>query len=692
MRKQMLPMKLPPLLPPNSPSSNFNTTVTYTAQQYGLIIPPGSHPFVINPTTPPAQANAAGANATPSTGNEDQEEPLYVNAKQYHRILKRRAARAKLEAENKIARGRKKYLHESRHKHAMRRPRGPGGRFLTAAEIAEMERKKKEEMSGGAAPMDLDPQQKATTNITNIMPLVENGFEMDIETLDLEELTDQESLHEVVQSVRHSKRCIIITGAGISCSGGIPVSTLFSRRDFRNDFRSSDGLYNMIRSKYPGTFRSGKDLFDANLLHNESSIKAFHAFMGLLREYVVRAKPTPTHHFMKKLYDQGKLLRVYTQNIDNLEESVGLNVNWQADSRGAKVIQLHGSMEELKCNSCNESFEFEVYHCEIFKQGESPECPACEERESERQRQGKRKHTIGRLKPNILLYGDSHPQGEQIGEIAARDEEKSDCLIIMGTSLRIPGVKRLIKQFAKGVHTRNGKVILVNATDVARKEWQSYIDYQIIGTSDEWVRLVEENHLEVAATSSQNVNKNRETAQTYTDLFGETTPLTQSASSSSANRVPSPSQNQKFKDLLVFEERLKQNFHKLSKQQQKYEAILGFNCCLILLCSYLVFFNKFENEKLYFMCKLCLLATISYIAVFFLSGQYTEKISVGQKYVPQCNRALRAFNVHFNRDNKGELTFYRKVPKKFQEGFEKYRKLYVLKKRKAKEKEIDEAS
>lgn len=113
----------------------------------------------------PAQAPQHPQSPELVAGGGAEESPLYVNAKQFHRILKRRVARQRLEEALRLtSKGRKPYLHESRHNHAMRRPRGPGGRFLTADEVAEIERKQAEGEEGGAEPATATPAKQGSTS------------------------------------------------------------------------------------------------------------------------------------------------------------------------------------------------------------------------------------------------------------------------------------------------------------------------------------------------------------------------------------------------------------------------------------------------------------------------------------------------------------------------------------------------
>lgn len=161
---------------PRSPTQMNNVSQMGNQRQIvGSPGVPGAQPMMGHVARPGVPAPGAMGHAQPMQHPQSpeiaagpvEESPLYVNAKQFHRILKRRVARQKLEEQLRLtSKGRKPYLHESRHNHAMRRPRGPGGRFLTAGESAALDREGKlDEGEGGGdkegTPSDVAPGGKS---------------------------------------------------------------------------------------------------------------------------------------------------------------------------------------------------------------------------------------------------------------------------------------------------------------------------------------------------------------------------------------------------------------------------------------------------------------------------------------------------------------------------------------------------
>ncbi|XP_038699161.1 nuclear transcription factor Y subunit A-3-like isoform X2 [Tripterygium wilfordii] len=102
----------------------------YANAYYGSLFTPYGPQAIIQPQLGAQIVEMASARVPLPLDLAD-DAPIYVNAKQYRGILRRRQSRAKLEAQNKLLKDRKPYLHESRHRHALNRVRGSGGRFLS---------------------------------------------------------------------------------------------------------------------------------------------------------------------------------------------------------------------------------------------------------------------------------------------------------------------------------------------------------------------------------------------------------------------------------------------------------------------------------------------------------------------------------------------------------------------------------
>ena len=210
-----------------------------------------------------------------------------------------------------------------------------------------------------------------------------------------------------------------------------------------------------------------------------NNTKEIHAkVVADLSKLSILASPTEFHYMLQDLNIKKTLLRCYSQNIDGLESKVGFNMDSTLDLSN-RCIPLHGGLHSLRCIVCASTYPLQNYHA-ILASGHFPSCSLCQQKGEQRSAAHHRSRQIGQLRPDIVLYGEDHPQGEAIAA-AHKHDLTLDLLLIVGTSLKVPGTANLIKKFSKQLH-KNGlqHSFYINET-APSKEWHNIFDVFVEG-------------------------------------------------------------------------------------------------------------------------------------------------------------------------------------------------------------------
>lgn len=195
-------------------------------------------------------------------------------------------------------------------------------------------------------------------------------------------------------------RVVVMAGAGMSVNSGIP------------DFRSKKGIYS--NSKHRSLFTS------AAVVEQPQEFYAFarKTFGGVIDGSVT---PTATHRFLALLHEKGWLARLYTQNIDMLEQRAGIPPQ--------VLVEAHGSLANCCCTNhkcvnfgtagtTRLATESDCWWPVIMK-GQVPVCPSC----------------ASTLRPDVVFFGEGLPH--RFSQLHQADLASADALIVIGTSLRV---------------------------------------------------------------------------------------------------------------------------------------------------------------------------------------------------------------------------------------------------------------
>lgn len=308
----------------------------------------------------------------------------------------------------------------------------------------------------------------------------------------------QPQLDKLIGVLQKKRKIVVVAGAGISVASGSKSRTQVrdGTRLFIGavpDFRSSTGLFTTLRAEH-NIKGSGKDLFDASVYRDGNSTSTFHNMVRNMSKMTKDAKPSEFHEMLATLARDDRLLRLYTQNVDCLDTSMPplatkIPLTKARGESWPKTVQLHGGLDKMVCSKCSAISEFDP---DLFDGPIPPACEPCTELDRVRTDvAGKRSHGIGKLRPRMVLYNEANPDDEAIGAVTKDDlRRRPDAIIVVGTTLKIPGVRRIVREMCATVRDLRGGVAIWinNDPEPSGREFEDCWDIVVRGTCDEVAR------------------------------------------------------------------------------------------------------------------------------------------------------------------------------------------------------------
>ncbi|TFF02961.1 NAD-dependent protein deacetylase [Pseudomonas sp. BCA14] len=237
----------------------------------------------------------------------------------------------------------------------------------------------------------------------------------------LDTLEHQEDHLDTLHRAMAERRFLVLTGAGISTSSGIP------------DYRDSEGVR---RGKAPMMYQE--------FLATPQARRRYWARAMLGWPRVRIAQPNRAHLALAALQHRERISGLITQNVDALHDQAGSH----------DVIELHGNLHRVLCLDCQQRSERDVIqrvmeHQNPYLAGvdavqapdgdtlldpafeerfQVPHCPYCDGQ---------------RLKPDVVFFGENVAQVTAAKAMAA--VEHAEGLLVVGSSLMAYSAFRLCK-------------------------------------------------------------------------------------------------------------------------------------------------------------------------------------------------------------------------------------------------------